>query len=353
MQNLLIVCIVLLTWVNCKVCTQHTYMWMLYVSVVCCVQVPRLQALWEYDMRSTRSNSMSSSSSQESADSAYRTISNPGTPRSPYQPRTAAAAAAAAPDARKYSPYRSSPLLTTSDSVNPAPSRAAPTDQPIRSQLQRTSPVLQTALSLPPLLGQEAWFHTPRRSILRPAPASTATSTAVTTPVSTAALPRTVSIDTSVSEDIDVESLETDVTSQTAYKHDTPNSNNHKVFKLKKSFLERFSPEPEQTSSDRDATASPTRSLPERSQRHELQLPARSKSISPRPCDRWRCSRGADERAVETAESEQSSAAQLQTDRKPLSPPQLTSYPGAALMYQYAAMQQLQHMRSLQQTLSQ
>ena len=38
--------------------------------------------LWDYDMRSTRSNSMSSNSSLESQDSAYRTISNPSTPRS-------------------------------------------------------------------------------------------------------------------------------------------------------------------------------------------------------------------------------------------------------------------------------
>ncbi|KAK2153572.1 hypothetical protein LSH36_292g02022 [Paralvinella palmiformis] len=44
-----------------------------------------LAKLWEYDMRSSRSNSLSSSSSMESTDSAYRTISNPGTPRSHYE----------------------------------------------------------------------------------------------------------------------------------------------------------------------------------------------------------------------------------------------------------------------------
>lgn len=46
---------------------------------------PKLAKLWEYDMRSSRSNSLSSSSSMESTDSAYRTISNPGTPRSHYE----------------------------------------------------------------------------------------------------------------------------------------------------------------------------------------------------------------------------------------------------------------------------
>ncbi len=48
-------------------------------TAVLCLQVTKS---WDYDMRSSRSNSMSSSSSMESADSSYHTISNSGTPRS-------------------------------------------------------------------------------------------------------------------------------------------------------------------------------------------------------------------------------------------------------------------------------
>lgn len=81
-----------------------------------------LQKQWDYDMRSSRSNSMSSNTSNESVDSAYRTISTPGTPCSGYgDPR---------------SPY--------------IHDRA---DKPT-SDL----PTLKSALSTPPLIGQHLWF---------------------------------------------------------------------------------------------------------------------------------------------------------------------------------------------------
>lgn len=83
-----------------------------------------LQKQWDYDMRSSRSNSMSSNTSNESIDSAYRTISTPGTPCSGYgDPR---------------SPYihdRSSSEKPTSD-----------------------LPTLKSALSTPPLIDQHLWF---------------------------------------------------------------------------------------------------------------------------------------------------------------------------------------------------
>ena len=415
-------------------------------------------------MRASRSNSISSSSSLESADSAYRTISNPGTPRSalnearsPYDPRfgmTAIATESRSPyrsvaDTKQaFSPYRGSPLLSAmaqqggaavSGSLIPSPlamdrshvaeERQSHQGTDARKSLEQgtdnrkstsSSPVLKTALSMPPLVGQEAWFHTPKKSSLTLPVASSS---------STAMMARSMSQDTTMSEDIDVESIETDTAvqqqqSQQRSEEKMTDQQTSKVFKLKKSFLERFSPEPpsdvhaQSSAVERlkRSTASPAGSLPERfntgSPLHDVSPPKRSKTASPKHFDDEADSRlspsslrnsllfhgdqnnrnyfssppkkdaaNAKESIRQASESSgQSSTRVQQEEEEEVGPlpalvpttsihaptslssaalagsqgmmnPFMANYPNPALLYQYAALQQLHNMQALQQQL--
>ena len=207
------------------------------VYVCFCRQVARVQQLWDDEVRSSRSNSISSSSSQDS------NASNPPTPRShlhdhcrsPYV--TSRATRPTIPSPLSCVQETGAMRKTKMDSMT----SAMTTDEPQK----RMSPVLKTALSLPPLHGQETWFHQPKDS-----------------QESAAALDARRSPDShakSDSESMEVDVSSVKVESDAPTRSESPVSSCAKFKKPKRSFLERFSPEPSATPSlPQDLRTSPT-----------------------------------------------------------------------------------------------
>lgn len=175
-----------------------------------------MQQLWDDETRSSRSNSISSSSSQESA------ASNPSTPRSLHQDRLNAA--------RTARPTVPSPLSCVYEAGSMRKHKVESVTSATQEEPpKRMSPVLKTALSLPPLHGQETWFHQPKDLD------STSALEARKSPESRAKT--------------DSESMEVDVghvkgDSDVTTRSESPVSSSSNFKKPKRAFLERFSPEP-------------------------------------------------------------------------------------------------------------
>ncbi len=90
-------------------------------------------SLWEYEMRSNRSNSLSSTASTESGDSAYR--SAPGTPRS-----TAAG--------HRSSPYLQAPSLSSMPEEPPIATRPGGNVQKVTALLSLPACVITNELRM-------------------------------------------------------------------------------------------------------------------------------------------------------------------------------------------------------------